>query len=50
MHDARWDNRKNAPTFIGIIQDPFHHDGREAESIDETCESMVTFALAGHYE
>ena len=50
MHDARWADHNNSPTFIGIVQNPRHHDGREAESIDESCESMVTFALAGHYE
>ena len=50
MHDARWSDHNNSPTFIGIVQNPRHHDGREAESIDESCESMVTFALAGHYE
>ena len=50
MHDARWTDRDQAPTFIGIVENPRHHDGKEAESIDEDYESMVTFALAGHYE
>ena len=26
------------------------HEGKEVESIDETCESYVTFNLSGHYE
>ena len=50
MDECRWVNRNDAPTFVGIAQNPCHHDGREAESIDEFCESMINFALAGHYE
>ena len=50
MNEYRWVDRNDAPIFTGIVQDPFHHDGREAESIDESCESMVTFVLTDHYE
>ena len=50
MDDYTWKDRREAPTFLGIVQNPDHHDGREAASIDLTCESYVTFVTAGHYE
>ena len=50
MDDSKWESVDDAPTFLGIVQDPFHHDGWDAEDIDEETESYVTFALYGHYE
>ena len=50
MDKSRWVDTNDASTFVGTVQNARHHDGREAESIDETCESIVTFALAERYE
>ena len=46
MDEYNRKDRKEAPTFLGIVQNP----EREAESIDRTCESYVTFVTFGHYE
>ena len=48
MDDYTWKDRREAPTFLGIVQNPDHHDGRETESIDFTCELYVTFVTSGH--
>ena len=50
MNDFRWVNRNKAPAFLGIVQNPSHHDGIEAEEIDKEMESYVTFALSSHYK
>ena len=50
MDGSRWDSVHDAPTFLGIVQNPYNHDGWEAENINEDTESYVTFALYGHYK
>ena len=39
----KWSHKHEAPTLLEIIQNPDHHDGREAEEIDERLESYVTY-------
>ena len=46
----KWPHKRQAPTLLGIIQNPFHHDGKEAETIDEKSEAFVTFVVSGHYK
>ena len=36
--------------LLGIIQNPAHHDGLEAEELNEETQFFVTFVLSGHYE
>ena len=50
MDEFRWTNRLEAPTFWGIIKNLDHHDGLEAEEINENFESYVTFVLARYYQ
>ena len=38
------------PFFNDIVRTPCQFDGKDAETIDETKESMVTFVLNGRYE
>ena len=46
----KWPHKHEASTSLRIIQNPYHHDGREEEEIDERLESYVTFVVSGHYE
>ena len=46
----KWPDKNEAPTLLGIIQNPTHHDGPEAEDLDEQNQSYVTFVLSGHCE
>ena len=50
MDDSKWECVHDDPPFLGIVQDPFNHDGWDAENIDQESESYVTFALYGHYK
>ena len=50
MDEFRWKNGLEVPTFLGIIQNPDHHDGTEVEEINEDFESYVTFVLAGRFQ
>ena len=50
MDEARWSDRNEAPEFYGVVGNPDHFDGNEAETIDENDEYMVTFVLNGHYK
>ena len=38
MNDSKWESVHDAPTFLGIVQDPYNHDGWDAEKIDEETE------------
>ena len=46
----KWPHKREAPTLLGINQNPYHYDGKEAEEIDETSEAFVTFVVSGHYQ
>ena len=46
----KWPDKNETPTLLEIIQNPDHHDGREAEELNEETESFVTFFVLGHYE
>ena len=47
---TKWPKKIEAPTLLGIIQNPTHHDGPAAEELNEQNESYVTFVLSGHCE
>ena len=46
----KWPDKNEAPALLRIIQNPDHHNGREAEEINEETESFVIFVVLGHYE
>ena len=50
LDEYHWTNHNEAPIFLWIVQNPGHHDGKEAKSIDETSASCVTFVTSGYHE